>query len=240
MFKADIATDSFDSNRVPIVRSFRIFLFSVCNLIIFGISFSYAQTVYITDEFEVTLRTGPSVENKIIAMLATGTKLQVIEEKGDWILVEGPLDRQGWILKRYASLEIPKKFVIEQLRDKYQETSRHLEIEMEKALTFEKKNKELQSALTRTEKNFEKINKDHKALIDESKDFLNLKREHTSARAGLKKATAELTKLREENEQLRLSTGVIWFLSGAAVVTISWTVGFIMGKVRRRTRSLYG
>ena len=238
--KAGRAIDSLELNRVLIVRSFRTFIFLVCNLIIFGISFSYAQTVFITDEFEVTMRTGPSIGNKIIAMVSTGTKLQIIEEEGDWVLVKSPLDREGWILKRYASPEIPKKIVIEQLRNKYRETAKHLEIETEKALIFEKKNKELRNALNAIEKKFEKINKEYNTLVNESKDFLNLKREHTSTIASLRKATAELTKLRKENEQLRLSTGAIWFLSGAAVVTISWLAGFMMGKVRRRSRSLYG
>ena len=79
-------------------------LLLVCNFIIFGIAFSYAQTVYVIDEFEVTMRTGPSIENKIIVMLPTGTKLQVIEEKGDWVLVRSPIGREGWVLKRYVSV----------------------------------------------------------------------------------------------------------------------------------------
>ena len=222
------------------MRSIKAFLFLVCNFIVFGSSYSYAQTVYVTDEFEITMRTGPSIENKIIAMLSTGTELQVIEEKGDWILVKDPTDREGWIFKRYASDEIPKKIILEQLRDKFQEASKHLETETERALTFERENKELRSALNASNKNLEKIKKDYNSLIVESKDFLDLKKEHTLNLASLGEATSELTKLKKENEDLRLSTNVIWFLSGAVVVVVSWVVGFIMGKVRRRGRSLYG
>ncbi len=80
------------------MRSIKTVLFLVCNFILFGIAFSYAQTVYVIDEFEVTMRTGPSIENKIIAMLPTGTKLQVIEEEGDWVLVRSPTGREGWVL----------------------------------------------------------------------------------------------------------------------------------------------
>ena len=84
------------------------------------------------------------------------------------------------------------------------------------------------------------MNKDYKNLVSESKDFLTLKEAHASNLANLEKATSELVKFKKENEDLRLSTNVIWFLSGALVVAVSWVAGFIMGKVRRRSRSLYG
>jgi len=222
------------------MHSFKKILFLACSIIVLEIAYAYAQTVYVTDEFEVTLRTGPSIENKIIAMLTTGTKLQVIEEKGDWILAKGPNDREGWILKRYASTEIPKKMMLEQLQNKYLEAATQLETEKEKALTVERENKELRSSLHTSQKHFEKVNKDYTGLVAESKDFLHLKNEHASNVDNLKKATSELTKLKKENEDLQLSTNLIWFLSGAGVVAVSWLVGFMMGKVTRRSRSLYG
>jgi len=222
------------------MHSLKKILFLACSLIVLEIAYAYAQTVYVTDEFEITMRTGPSIENKIIAMLPTGTKLQVIEEKGDWILAKGPNDEEGWIFKRYASAEIPKKIILEQLRNKYQEAAKQLETEKEKALTFEMKNKELGSALHTSQKQFEKVNKDYTGLVAESKDFLHLKNEHASNIDNLKKTTSELIILKKENEDLRLSTNLIWFLSGAGVVAVSWLVGFMMGKVTRRSRSLYG
>jgi SH3 domain protein len=207
-----------------------------CNFILFGIAFSYPQTVYVTDEFEITMRTGASIENKIIAMLSSGTELQVIEEKDDWILVKSPTEKKGWILKRYASVETPKNIIIEQIEKKYEKASKNLEIEREKALTFEKENKELRSALNSSQGKLEKINKDYTNLMNESKDYLKLKKEHTSNLDNLRKATSELTQLRKENKDLRLSKNVIWFLSGAGVMFTSWLIGYMMGKIRRRSR----
>jgi len=223
--------------KVRIMRSIKIVLFLVCNFFLFGIAFVHAQTVYVTDEFEITMRTGPSVENKIIAMLPTGTKLEIIEEKEDWILVKGLAGSEGWILKRYASAETPKKVIIEHLQKKYKEALKNLETQTEKALTFEKENKELRNALKTRQEQLEKVKKDYTGLINESKDFLKLKNEHVTNLADLRQATSELTQYRKENEELRLSTNVTWFLSGAAVVIVSWLIGYIMGKIRRRSRS---
>ena len=224
------------------MRSIETVLFLVCNFILFGIAFSYAQTVYVTDEFEVTMRTGPNVENKIMAMLSTGTKLQVIEEKGDWVLVRSPIGREGWVLKRYASVEVPKKIIIEQLQKKHTAALKNLEITTEKALMFEKENKRLLAALDDSQKKLKKVKQDYTRLINESKDFLALKKKHTKNLANLKKATTELEQLRKENKALHSSTTTIWFLSGALVVIVSWLIGYIMGKIKRRGRShsLYG
>ncbi len=219
------------------MRSIKTVLFLVCNFILFGIYFSYAQTVYVIDEFEVTMRTGPSIENKIIAMLPTGTKLQVIEEEGDWVLVRSPTGREGWVLKRYASVETPKKIIVEQLKKKYKVALKNLEIETEKALTFEKENKELRVALNTSQEKLEKVKQDYTSLTNESKDFLKLKKEHTKNLANLRKATSGLEQLRKENEELRSSTNIRWFLSGAAVVIVSWLIGYIMGTIKRRSRS---
>ena len=48
------------------------------------------QTVYITDEFEITLRTGMSTDNNIVKMLRSGEAVQLIEsdEETRYSLVE--------------------------------------------------------------------------------------------------------------------------------------------------------
>jgi len=44
----------------------------------------WAAKAYVTDSFEITLRTGPSNENKIIAMLFSGRPLDVLSTQGEW------------------------------------------------------------------------------------------------------------------------------------------------------------
>jgi len=38
----------------------------------------------VTDSFKVTLRTGPSSENKIIAMPSSGQPVKVLDSRGNW------------------------------------------------------------------------------------------------------------------------------------------------------------
>jgi len=59
----------------------RIFcLFFVCFLSIQSMQVSHAQTRYVTDDFEIMLRTGPSIQNKIIRPLRSGTRIDLLRE----------------------------------------------------------------------------------------------------------------------------------------------------------------
>ena len=45
---------------------------------------SWATRAYITDSFEITLRTGPSSQNKVIAMPASGEAVEILNSQDDW------------------------------------------------------------------------------------------------------------------------------------------------------------
>jgi SH3 domain protein len=72
---------------------------------------SWAKKVYVTDTLKITLRTGPSIENKIIAMLPSGQSLEVIKTQGDWNLVrlvkKDGKNKEGWVLRRYLVSHLP-------------------------------------------------------------------------------------------------------------------------------------
>jgi SH3 domain protein len=66
---------------------------------------SWASTAYVTDSFKIMLRTGPSTENKITAMLSSGEAVEILETREDWTRI-GVLDsegeqREGWVLTRF-------------------------------------------------------------------------------------------------------------------------------------------
>jgi SH3 domain protein len=60
-----------------------------------------AKTMYVTDVLKVTLRTGPSTENKIIKIIESGQRLEVLKPGEQWSLVRLFDGKEGWILNRY-------------------------------------------------------------------------------------------------------------------------------------------
>lgn len=75
----------------------------------------HAQLAYITGYREVMLRTGPSVEHRILAVLRTGNEMEVLGEDGDYNLVSLPDGRQGYVLKSFLTNEAPAERRLEEL-----------------------------------------------------------------------------------------------------------------------------
>jgi len=82
---------------------------------------SWAYRVYVTDTLRVTFRTGPSMENKIIATLNSGEPMEALDSQGDWTRVRliGP-DRDqktGWIMTQYVVTRLPWEVQAKTLRE---------------------------------------------------------------------------------------------------------------------------
>ena len=88
---------------------------------------SQAQNLYVSDYREVMVRTGPSLRNKIIAVLKTGDAVTLIREaEGDYYLVALPDGREGYILKGYVTEQIPPAHQVRLLEDQVAEQNQEL------------------------------------------------------------------------------------------------------------------
>ena len=67
-----------------------------------------ADVKYITDEFEVTMRSGTSTSNSIVRMLGSGEPVTVLEEDlvSQYTLVETTDNKKGYVLSRFL-MDIP-------------------------------------------------------------------------------------------------------------------------------------
>ena len=82
---------------------------------------SWATQAYVTDSYKITLRTGPSVENKIISLLTSGQPVEILDIEGDWSQVrlsEGDKNaKEGWVLSRYLISRLPWEMQVMSLKD---------------------------------------------------------------------------------------------------------------------------
>ena len=89
--------------------------------------FSHAETFYVSGHRELMLRTGPSVEHRIIAVLKTGDEMKVLGQEGDYNQVSLPDGRQGYVLKSFLTNEAPPERRIEDLTAKVDAQAAELE-----------------------------------------------------------------------------------------------------------------
>ncbi len=61
---------------------------------------------YVTDKLEVTLRTGPGLDYRIVTMLKAGQRLEVLGDGDGWTNVR-TAGKEGWLVSRFISEGVP-------------------------------------------------------------------------------------------------------------------------------------
>jgi len=94
----------------------RIAFFGICLFLIW--SDARAETKYVRDLREITFRTGPGNDHKIITMLKSGQTVEVIQEEEDWTKVRLPSEREGWVLNQFITSSPPSSLLLKGLKGK--------------------------------------------------------------------------------------------------------------------------
>jgi len=202
---------------------------------------SWATNTYVTDSFRITLRTGPSSGNKIIAMPESGTSVQILDSEGDWSqirILEGKMSgKEGWVLSRYLMTRLPwekQLGLLENGTKKLKEKMPLVENKLEETLHREKN---LIIKLRDTSKALDTLQGEYASLKQGSADYLKLKEKYDETHSALKTAQEKVRKLAEENKIMRSSQGLRWFLAGALVLFFGLIIGIIVGKRQKKQRS---
>ena len=82
-------------------------LYWLPGLLLLLTNMTHAQSAWVSDEFEVTLRTGPSTSNAIRVSISSGTHLEELERDRDsgYSRVRTDGGTEGWVLTRYLMNE---------------------------------------------------------------------------------------------------------------------------------------
>jgi SH3 domain protein len=198
-----------------------------------------AETRYVSDALEITLRTGQSTQHQILRMITSGTPLQVLEtdEKAGYTRVRTPQGVEGWVLTRYL-MDNPS--AQDQLADAKKKLAR-----------LEDDNKNLQAKLNAVSGDKASLDKEKGDLVAKS-DKMETELNHirkTAANAlaieseknrladESRRLESELQTLQQQNLSLKDHSDREWFVKGAAVVVVGILIGLILPKIRFRTRS---
>jgi len=198
----------------------------------------YAESAFITDVFEVTLRTGPGIDHKIMSMLRSGQPVTVTEAGDEWSRVVLPDGKEGYVLSRFISIGPPARLSLERIRDAYEVLKTQAASLEEENSRLVSENQALENQLETVSKKLEAVGKDFAALKSESSDFFSLKKRYEQAASQLQEKTERVNKLEEQVSQLQLNKNIRWFLGGAGVLVLGFLIGFSAKKQRRRSSLL--
>jgi len=195
-----------------------------------------AKTMYVTDLFKITLRTGPSNEHKVIAMLESNEGVEVLEEQDDWARVRLGDGKEGYVLSRFLTLDMPKSFIIGKLRLKVEKLKGEIGSFRKDKGQLKKSRSELQSNLTSKERELAKVKREYEELKSGAARYIEVKELKGKLEIRNKNLESQANSLLEENKQLRKRRDTVWFICGAGVLLLGWFLGLAMSRARMRHR----
>lgn len=192
------------------------------------------RTLYVTDELSITMRTGPSLQHRVVRMLPSGTSFQVLEESGDYYRVRITDGNEGWVLKQYAMDRTPREMVIRQLESNISRLQERLPVSEQKAADLEKENSEVRTKLMTLEQELSELTKRYQTLLEDSGNIDGIKQDLERATRSLEQKEVHIMDLEQENQELRTEKNMYWFLAGGGTMAFTALIGFILGRVQRK------
>jgi len=201
-----------------------------------------AETRYITDEFEVMMRTGTSTANKIIRVLPSGEAVTVLEEDltSDYSLVETRDGKTGYVLTRQLMkipsarqrlAELEEQFAQQKVRldDQSSEIS-----ELKQMLNQEKSdNSNLTSTLRASERELSEVR-------SAAQETLSILEQNKRLQTVVDQLRQEKTELVDTVAELNDSTRLDWFVRGGAVSLIAFVIGIVVTRIRWKKQDSWG
>jgi SH3 domain protein len=198
----------------------------------------YAKTMFVSDNFEITMRSGPGVERKILALIRSGQAVEVLTANEEWTEIRLPSNKQGWVLTRYLTDNVPCTITLEDLTTKYDALVNQKDILDNQYSELSNNNQGIESQLASTRKELTELTKKYEALKKGSKDYLSLKATHTKTVKELSEVKSKAEKFEDETNRLLRNQNIKWFLIGAAVLLLGIIIGFSSRRPKRRSSLL--
>ena len=197
-----------------------------------------AENMYVTDVLRLTLRTGQSTEHKIIAVIESGQRVEILESGEEWSSVRLADGKEGWVLSRYLTPRETFNIKLKRLEDKHKNLMAQSASLLEENTKLNSENKKLKTASGQNEKALNKIQRDFESLKSESAEFIKLKTKYEKTSKELNNKSQRLAEVEEQISRLQLYHAIKWFLVGAGVLLLGFIIGFSTKRQRRRSSLL--
>lgn len=203
----------------------------------------FADQRFVTDQFEITMRSGPTNSHTIVRMLKSGTALTVLEQdkENGYSRVQTAAGTEGWVLSRYLIREPVARVQIENLVKQVTNTEPK-DTSIRGQLNFVKA--EFANANNRID-NLEHEKKELKKRLNAIKktaaDVLAIDAENEQLHQQYNEIKAQFMALQEQYSEVSNDNEREWFITGAMVLFGGLLLGLIIPKISwRKKRSPYG
>ena len=201
-----------------------------------------AETKYISDDIEVTLRSGMSSTNSIVNLLRSGDRVTVIEHDPatQYSLVETDKGKQGYVLTRFLMDQPHARDTLTDLQARYDTQQQDLSEQREEV---ERLSQLLTQATSDNEnlKNTLRASEQELATVREATaETLDIIEQNERLQNAVAQLQMDKVQLEQENGELRDSTELDWLIRGGALVLVAFLVGILVTRIRWRKSDSWG
>jgi len=203
----------------------------------------FAESRYVTDQFKITMRSGESATHKIVRMLPSGYKLELLKSnpKTGYSQVRTKDGKTGYVLTRQL-MKIP---VARERLAKAEERLRELQQEPDKLSAqlakLQTEHQTLQDEYSTLKQTKEKLSKELESIRRTAANAIRISNERNELRKLVAQLTHQVEELKQENRELNNDSNQQWFIIGAGVIILGIILGLILPHLRfQRRKSSWG
>ncbi|MEM8984653.1 MAG: TIGR04211 family SH3 domain-containing protein [Pseudomonadota bacterium] len=218
---------------LPAIAGLCVFLISAATL---------AETRYVTDDFEVMMRRGPTLQNAITRVLTSGTAVEELErdEETGYSRVRTSGGTEGYVLTRFLMSEPAAREQLATLRARVESLRGQSGDQGRQLDDLKQQDTANRQQIQRLEAENGELQRELAEIRRVSAETLRINSENTRLRESLSEADISLATLEQENDRLARRREQNWFLIGAAVLALGIILGIVAPRLSGSRRNRYG
>jgi SH3 domain protein len=214
---------------------------AICLIGLCAAQTAWSESAWVSDEFEITLRSGPSTSNAIQLMVGSGTELEILERDADagYTRVRTGGGTEGWVLSRYLMTE-------PSAREQLQTLSGQLSSANTQGSSLNTQLSAIRGEYGTAQKRIDTLEREKGQLEKELADIkrtaanvLAINDDNNTLRNQLMDTDIRVDTLEQENRELSGQTTRNWFMTGGLVLVIGIILGLWLPRIRWQRRSGY-
>jgi len=202
---------------------------------------AFGAPAWVSDEFEITLRSGPSTSNAIQLMVSSGLRLEVLERDTDsgYSRVRTPGGTEGWVLTRYLMSEASAREQLETLTGQLTNANTRGTSLNSQLVAIKGEHDSANNRINGLERDNAALEKELAEIRRTAANVLGIDEQNRTLMSDLTDAQLRADTLDEENRRLLSGTTRYWFVAGAAVLLAGVILGIWLPRIRWQRRSRY-
>lgn len=201
----------------------------------------FAEDVWVSDQFEVMLRTGPSTGNAIERVLSSGTALEVLETDAEagYSRVRTEAGTEGWVLTRYLMGEPSAREQLARLTGQLTDATQSGSTLTQQLDAVRGEYNTANNRIAVLERDKQSLERELAEIKRTAANVLAIDKQNKDLRDDLASTQIEVSTLEQQNRELTAQSTRYWFMTGALVLVVGIILGLWLPRIRWQKRSRY-